>query len=210
VALKTFRTMLTWLLIAVIALPALTRVFTALNAANRVFAKAADAPAERVAIVFGAGVRNGYPTAMLYDRVAAAVELYKAGKVQKLLMSGDNRFENYNEPAAMRRTALQLGVPDGDIALDLAGRSTYDTCYRAKEIFSLDSAILVTQRFHLDRALMLCDAVGIKASGYNSDRRAYRALWWNHLREVPATLNAVIEAYVTRPKPVLGDKIAIK
>ncbi len=200
----------TWLLIAAIALPMLTRAYTALNAAGRIYSRAADVPATRVAIVFGAGVRKGYPTAVLYDRVAAAVELYRAGRVQKLLMSGDNRFEYYNEPAAMRRTALQLGVPDRDIALDLAGRSTYDTCYRAKSIFGLDQAVLVTQRFHLDRAIMLCDAMDIQVSGYSADRRAYRAQWWNHVREWAATLNAVIEAHITRPEPVLGDKITIR
>jgi SanA protein len=199
-----------WLFMALIGVPLLIRAVTALSAGNRVHNTVDAVPARRVAIIFGAGVRNGYPTAMLYDRVAAAVDLYRAGKVEKLLMSGDNRFENYNEPAAMRRTAMQLGVPSEDIALDLAGRSTYDTCYRAKAIFDVNETVLVTQRFHLDRALMLCDSMGIAADGFAADRRPYRSIWWNHFRELPATLNAAIEAYVTRPEPVLGDKITIQ
>ena len=105
-------------------------------------------------------MRGDTVSAILYDRVAAAADLYRAGIVQKLLLSGDNRTFDYNEPGARRRTALTLGVADADITLDYAGRSTYDTCYRAHAIFGLNEAILVTQRFHLSRAITLCDALG--------------------------------------------------
>jgi len=109
-------------------------------------------PADRVAIVFGAGLqRDGTPSAVLRDRVATAASLYFEGKVQKLLMSGDNRFLDYNEPGSMKAYAISLGVPGEDIVLDYAGRRTYDTCYRAREIFGLDEAILVTQTYHLPR-----------------------------------------------------------
>ena len=163
-----------------------------------------------VAVVFGAGVRNGRPTPMLYDRVASAVDLYKAGIIDKLLMSGDNRFIDYNEPEVMRRTAMQLGVPERDIVMDYAGRSTYDTCYRARTIFGLSDAVLVTQRFHLDRALMTCNNMGVRAIGYVADRRPYgTSLWWSTLREIPATLNAFVEVFVTKPLPVLGERIVI-
>lgn len=162
-----------------------------------------------VAIVFGAGLlRDGSPTPVLRDRVETAAELYFAGKVQKLLMSGDNRFVEYNEPAAMRAYALELGVPDDAIVLDYAGRRTYDTCYRAKEIFGVDQALLVTQRFHLPRALVICNGLGIEGQGVSADRRAYRrsslGIW--NLRELPATLVAFIDTFITRPLPVLGDK----
>jgi SanA protein len=203
------RRMLIALLLFALASPFLARAISAAGASGRTYSEIADAPARRVAVVFGAGVRNGYPTAVLYDRVATAVDLYKAGKVQKLLMSGDNRFENYNEPAAMRRTAIQLGVPDDDIVLDLAGRSTYETCYRARDIFGLSEATLVTQDFHLDRALMLCRGLGIDAIGVVADRRPYRSIRWSEFREIPATLNAMIELWITKPLPVLGDKIEI-
>ncbi len=198
-----------WLVLGLLALPLLARAFTALRASGRIYTQASEVPARRIAIIFGAGVRNGYPSAMLYDRVAASVDLYRAGKVQKLLMSGDNRFENYNEPAAMRRAALQLGIPDEDIVLDHAGRSTYDTCYRAGAIFGVKQAVLVTQDFHLDRAVTLCDGMGLDAVGFAADRRTYRSLWWNNFREVFATFNAMIELWITRPVPVLGDPISI-
>lgn len=170
------------------------------------------APAERVAIVFGAGLwRDGRPAPVLYDRVATAVDLYHQGRVQKLLLSGDNRFEDYNEPGAMRQTALDLGVPDEDLVLDYAGRSTYDTCYRANAIFGVTRALLVTQNFHLPRALFTCDALGLTAQGVAADRRAYRrsaVAYWN-FREVFATANAWWEVTIARPTPVLGEPLPI-
>lgn len=186
----------------------LPRLVSGLYAISRI-ASVDSASQSPVAIVFGAGLlRDGSPTPVLRDRVETAAELYFAGKVQKLLMSGDNRFVEYNEPAAMRAYALELGVPDDAIVLDYAGRRTYDTCYRAKEIFGVDQALLVTQRFHLPRALVICNGLGIEGQGVSADRRAYRrsslGIW--NLRELPATLVAFIDTYITRPLPVLGDK----
>jgi SanA protein len=165
-------------------------------------------PATRVAIVFGAGLRrDGTPTAILRDRVETAVQLYQQGKVDKLLMSGDNRFVEYNEPEAMRQYALELGIPDEDIVLDYAGRRTYDTCYRANAIFQVDSAILVTQSFHLPRALFLCNAFGVQSAGVEANNTYFRKvsrLYWN-TRELFATAQAVWDVGVSRPMPVLGD-----
>lgn len=186
----------------------LPRLFTVLYARPRV-ATVEAAPRSRVAIVFGAGLlRNGQPTAVLRDRVETAVQLYQDGKVEKILMSGDNRIVTYNEPAAMRTYALSLGVPDEDIVLDFAGRRTYDTCYRAKDIFGVPAeALLITQSFHLPRAVFTCNALGLKSIGVNADRRTYRRssqFYWA-LREIPATLRAVLDVWVLRPQPVLGN-----
>ncbi|HEY3341743.1 MAG TPA: ElyC/SanA/YdcF family protein, partial [Anaerolineae bacterium] len=176
-------------LIAALAIPGLARLVSALWGLGREYDDLHSLPQHHVAVVFGAGIRNDLPTPMLYDRVASAVDLYRAGVVDKLLMSGDNRYIDYNEPEVMRQTALKLGVPDRDIVLDYAGRSTYETCYRAGAIFGLSDAVLVTQRFHLDRALLTCNQLGIRAVGYVADRRAYGGSgWWNMLREIPATL----------------------
>lgn len=167
-----------------------------------------SAPERRVAIVFGAGLlRDGTPAPVLRDRVEMAVALYKAGKVEKLLMSGDNRFVNYNEPGAMHDYAVGMGVPEEDIVLDYAGRRTYDTCYRAGAIFGVQEALLVTQRFHLPRALILCNSMGITSEGVVADRRNYRrssqAFW--EFRELAATPVAFWEVWISRPLPVLGD-----
>jgi SanA protein len=163
---------------------------------------------QRVAIVFGAGLwRNGAPTPVLQDRIETAADLYFAGKVEKLLMSGDNRFIYYNEPGAMREYAISLGVPEEDIVLDYAGRRTYDTCYRARTIFGVEQAILVTQAFHMPRALYTCNQLGVESQGVVADNRNYRKLsrlYWN-LRELPAILTALWEVNISHPLPVLGD-----
>ena len=185
----------------------ISRLVTGLYARTKTYT-AADVPARRVAIVFGAGLwRNGTATPVLIDRVTTAANLYFAGKVEKLLMSGDNRFVDYNEPAVMRALALSLGVPEDFIVLDYAGRRTYDTCYRAKAIFSVTQAILVTQAFHLPRAIYLCDQLGVDSIGVASDLRVYRkssVLYWN-MRELFATVAALWEVNISHPVPVLGD-----
>jgi SanA protein len=138
--------------------------------------------------------------------VETAVQLYQQGKVDKLLMSGDNRFLEHNEPEAMRQYALGLGVPDEDIVLDYAGRRTYDSCYRAKAIFQADSAILVTQSFHLPRALFLCNWLGVESTGVEANNIYFRKLsrlYWN-VRELFATAQAAWDVYVIKPLPVLG------
>jgi SanA protein len=175
--------------------------------ADRIYASLDDLPCDdqpRIGIVFGAGLtRVGEPTPALYDRVATAVELYQRGLVNKLLLTGDHRVANYNEPEAMRRTAVKLGVPNEDLLLDNAGLRTYDSCYRAREIFGVNRAILVTQAFHLDRALYLCNAFGIDSLGVVADRRDYTTgaqLWWE-VREAAATVAAWIDVNVTKPTP---------
>lgn len=166
-----------------------------------------DAPAARVAIVFGAGLLpDGSAGPVLSDRVQTAVALYHRGKVEKLLMSGDNRFDHYNEPEAMRQDALQRGVPDEDIVLDYAGRRTYDTCYRAKAVFGVDSAVLVTQSFHLPRALFLCNWFGVESTGVEANNRYFlkrlRAFW--NFRELFAVFQAAWDVIIAKPVPVLG------
>jgi SanA protein len=169
---------------------------------------AADVPARRVAIVFGAGLwRDGTATPVLHDRVQTAANLYFAGKVEKLLMSGDNRFVEYNEPAVMRELAISIGVPEDAIVLDYAGRRTYDTCYRAKAIFGVTEAILVTQAFHLPRTIFLCSQLGVDSAGVAADLRVYRkssVLYWN-MRELLATVAALWDVNISHPVPVLGD-----
>jgi len=166
----------------------------------------AEAPTSAVAVVFGAGLtRSGRVSAVLYDRVATAVDLYQAGKVQTLLFSGTTTVERYSEPEAMRQAALELGIPDEAILLDGAGLSTYDTCYRTLAVYGISQATLVTQEFHLPRALYLCEALGIEAVGVSADRRPYRertVAFWN-LREFFATAAAWWDVNIAQRVPVL-------
>jgi SanA protein len=183
------------------------KLIVQLYAAPRTFT-VDDVPAARVAIVFGAGLlHDGSAGPVLRDRVETAVQLYQQGKVDKLLMSGDNRFVEHNEPEAMRQYAIDLGIPNEDIVLDYAGRRTYDTCYRANSIFQVNSAILVTQSFHLPRALFLCNSFGVESTGVEANNTYFRKilrLSWN-TRELFATAQSVWQAFVTKPLPVLGN-----
>jgi SanA protein len=161
-----------------------------------------------VVMVPGAGLlRDGTPSSPLRDRLDAAAKLYKDGKVQKILLTGDNRFENYNEPGAMQRYLIEKGIPESDLVLDYAGRRTYDSCYRAKEIFGLHEIIVVTQAYHLPRMTFLCAELGLKTEGLPVEQSQYirqRFLFWN-FREVFATLAAYWDIYIAKPLPVLGN-----
>lgn len=196
-----------WVLFLAILVFGVPRLITAVTSRGKVF-QPTEVPQSRAAVVFGAGLlHDGTPSPVLKDRVATAVGLYQAGKVEKILMSGDNRFVDYNEPAAMKEYAMSMGVPEDAIVLDYAGRRTYDTCYRAKEIFGLQEAILVTQRYHLPRALFTCQGMGISVNGVAADLRQYHThslRFWS-LRELPATLVAVWQVWVSHPLPVLGN-----
>ncbi len=185
----------------------LPRVITAVYAINRTDT-IDDAPSKAVAIVFGAGLTwDGRATRVLRDRVETAARLYFAGKVDKLLLSGDNSFVEYNEPQAMKDYALALGLPEEALVLDYAGRRTYDTCYRASEIFQVKSAILVTQSFHLPRALYTCNQLGLDASGVAAENHYFlkrsRAYW--NIRELIATPIALWEVHFSQPLPILGN-----
>jgi SanA protein len=195
------------LLLIIVITAVLPRLITRWSTQSWLF-NPQEAPSGQVAIVFGAGLwRDGTPSPVLRDRIATAADLYFNGKVEKLLMSGSITSSGYSEPGSMRDYALRLGIPDEDIILDYAGRRTYDTCYRARHIFEIDSAILVTQAFHLPRALYTCNQMGVSVTGVAADMRQYRRSaqsFWN-LRQTVATIVALWEVHVTRPEPILGQ-----
>ena len=179
---------------------------------DRIYEAVEDVPSRPVALVLGAGLwPDGSLTPILADRVATAVDLYHAGKVQKLLCTGDNRRVDYNEPQAMKDYAVRLGVPEADIVLDYAGRRTYDSCYRARAIFGVDKLVAVTQRFHIARSVYTCNAMGIDAVAVTANRRVYsseQVIW--RTREYLALLLAWWDINVRHPVPVLGDPEPIK
>jgi len=172
-----------------------------------------DVPSRPVALVFGAGVRaDGTLSPMLQDRVDAAVALYKRGTVKKLLMTGDNSSVDYDEVSNMKRNAVSQGVPEGDIVLDYAGFSTYDSCYRAKAIFGVTDAVLVTQSYHLPRAIYTCRKLGVTGVGIGlADWRKYPARMVEYqMREFGSTIKALIQLNITHPLPTfLGAKETI-
>ena len=197
-------------LVAVVLLGGL-RLWIEHKTRDRIYVRIEDVPSRAVAIVLGAGLwADGSLTPVLADRVATAADLYRAGAVRVLLFTGDNRFVDYNEPQAMFEYAVRLGVPEDAIVLDYAGRRTYDSCYRARAIFGVDRALVVTQRFHAPRALYLCDALGVDAVAAVADRQDYaprRFVW--ETREYLALALAWWDVNVRHPVPVLGEPLPI-
>ncbi|MYT27108.1 hypothetical protein GTW69_43745 [Streptomyces sp. SID7760] len=166
----------------------------------------ADAPAAEVAVVFGAGLWNGRPTPYLARRLDAAVELYRTGKVKVVLVTGDNGRTEYDEPDAMRTYLTEHGVPDERVVSDYAGFDTWDSCVRAKEIFGVERAVLISQGFHIRRAVALCGAAGLDAYGVGVDDEHDATWYYGGTREVFAAGKAALDA-AFKPEPrFLGPK----
>lgn len=193
------------MVLGTILTPFILTVYIKIVTNNRRYFQAEKVPSEPVAIVFGAGVwADGTPTPMLADRVEGAVELYRLGRVNKILMTGDNATPEYNEVVAMQQYAERLGVPSQDIKLDYAGFSTYESCYRAKVIFGVERAVLITQKYHLPRAVYTCNQLGIEAVGLGTpDWGKFRddSMRFYTQREVLAVIKAILELHIIRPKP---------
>lgn len=173
--------------------------------------KIQDAPEYGVAIVLGARVfSSGQLSPVLQDRVDTAVDLYRQGKVKKLLLTGDHGQQEYDEVNNMRRYALESGVNPEDIFMDHAGFSTYESMYRAKEIFQINQALIVTQAFHLPRALYIAQSMGLEVKGVSADRRDYQGIQYQYNRERLARVKAFLQTDVLHAKPTyLGEAIPI-
>lgn len=159
-----------------------------------------DVPREPVAVVFGAGLWNGKPSPYLAHRLDAAARLYTAGRVRVLLVTGDNSRTSYDEPSAMRTYLVAHGVPRAKVVLDYAGFDTWSSCDRARRIFGVRHAVLVSQPFHIRRALALCSAAGIDAYGVGVDEKHDVTWYASGAREVLAAGKAALDVAV-RPDP---------
>lgn len=181
------------------------------SARTHIVPTVAEAPQAQVAIVLGARVwADGTLSLMLTDRLQIGVELYKAGKVEKLLLSGDHGRTDYDEVNAMLRYAVDRGIPDEDVFTDHAGFSTYDTMYRARDVFAVHSAIVVTQGFHLARAVYTARSLGVDATGVPSDIQPYTSTWRFAMRDWLARAKAFLDLKITKPGPrFLGPVIPI-
>ena len=161
-------------------------------------------------VVLGCFVQeNGSPSHMLEDRLKRGVALYELGAAPKLLMSGDHGTVGYDEVDAMKRYAVEAGIPSEDVFMDHAGFSTYESVYRAKEIFAAEKVIIVTQKYHLYRALYIAEAMGLEAYGVDADYRQYVGQAQRDLREILARVKDFCMV-IFRPEPTyLGEVIPI-
>ena len=164
-----------------------------------------EVPPRHTAIVLGASVhRKGKPSDMLRDRLDTALELYRAGKVRKLLLTGDHGGRGYDEVSVMRKHVLAQGARPEDVFTDHAGFTTYESMTRARAIFGVESAIVVTQAFHLPRAVYLARGLGIPAVGVEADRHRYRSSLQLGVREAFARVKAFLDMQGGR-RPVITD-----
>ena len=161
-------------------------------------------------IVLGCKVKDsGDPSDMLADRLKRGIDLYKQGAAPKIIMSGDHGTVEYDEVNTMKRIAIDAGIPSSDVFMDHAGFSTYESIYRAKEIFEADKIIIVTQEYHLYRALYIAEKLGIEAYGVNSDYNTYWGQIKRDIREILARCKDFV-SMIFMPEPTyLGEKIPI-
>lgn len=161
-------------------------------------------------LILGCGVKkDGTPSDMLADRLDEGIKLYEKGVAGKLLMSGDHGRKDYDEVNVMKKYAESKGVPPEDIFMDHAGFSTYESIYRAKAIFEAENIVVVTQKYHIYRALYIANSFGINAVGVNADPRSYRGHQYNELREMAARAKDFVICRI-KPEPTyLGDVIPV-
>ncbi len=160
-------------------------------------------------IVLGAGIWGDKPSPMLQDRLDEAIKLYEEGIATKIIMSGDNGREGYDEVNVMKDYAINKGIPSEDIFMDHAGFSTYESIYRAKEIFKVEKAIIVTQKYHLYRALHIGNKLGINVTGVGADPRKYSGQIFRELREILARNKDFIQAIFKLKPTYLGESIPV-
>lgn len=160
-------------------------------------------------VVLGAGIWGDEPSPMLKDRLDVAIDLYKKGVAPKIIMSGDHGKENYDEVNIMKSYAINAGIPSEDIFMDHAGFSTYETIYRTKEIFKAKKIIIVTQKYHLYRALYISKKLDIEAYGVGADPRKYSGQVFREIREILARDKDFVKC-IFKPTPTyLGDSIPV-
>lgn len=160
-------------------------------------------------LILGAGVKDGKPKPMLRDRLLTGIELYKSGAAEKIIMSGDHGRADYDEVNVMRAFALEQGVSAEDIFLDHAGFSTYDSVYRAKNIFGAENIIIVSQKYHLYRALYIAESLGVKSAGVSADLNPYGGQLKRDIREVTARDKDFFKCIIKPKAQIMGDKIPL-
>lgn len=174
-----------------------------------IFTALKDVPKTKVAIIFGAGINGDQPSRYLRDRLDAGISLYKNNKVDKILLSGDNGRDEHDELTVMKLYCQKKGVDTTKIYIDYAGFDSYSTMYRAKHIFKVDTAILVTQKYHLNRCVYLGDKLGVKSFGYSANKGVYPGYKYYASREKLSVTKAVLDIIRNRKPKYLGETVDI-
>lgn len=161
-------------------------------------------------LILGCGVRaDGSPSLMLQDRLECGITLYESGAANRLLMSGDHGREDYDEVNTMKAYAMAAGIPADAIFMDHAGFSTYESMYRARDIFCAEKILVVTQAYHMPRALYLAESLGLEAYGICAEEVAYRGAAYRELREMLARTKDFVTAWLQPEPTYLGEAIPV-
>jgi len=180
---------------------------------NKIYSTISEAPSKKVGLLLGTSryVIGGHTNLFFKYRITAAVTLYKSGKIKHILVSGDNRKENYNEPKQMQKALIEQGIPISAITLDYAGLRTLDSVVRCKKVFDQEDFIIISQRFHVERALFIANKFDISAVAFAAKTPSDSYSFKTKVREVFAKVKAVIDLYIIHKKPkFLGKKEFIK
>lgn len=175
-----------------------------------IYISAKEIPKHEVGIIFGAGINGDQPSTYLQDRLDAGILLYKTKKIDKILLSGDNGRDEYDELTVMKKYCFDNGVDTTKIFVDYAGFDTYSTMYRAREIFKVDQAILITQEYHLNRAIYLGNQLGVKSIGFSANKMLYGNYSYVRFREFFSIFKSVLDVKRKREPRFLGTTIDIK
>ncbi|MBN1647613.1 MAG: YdcF family protein [Spirochaetales bacterium] len=194
-----------------ISMPVFINVYLKVSTRRRIFKSIHTVQNARVALLLGAKVfDNNEVSQEVYDRIMKTAELYNSGKIDKVIISGDHGTKEYDEVNTIRSWMLKFPISEDDIFMDHAGFSTYESIYRAKEIFGVKSMIIVTQKFHLPRAVFIAGKMGISCQGFIADRKNYKLETSDTIREFLARAKDFIYALILKPKPAyLGEKISL-
>ncbi len=183
-------------------------LYVSAHAKQPIYSRVEDVPGGRTAIVLGAGLaKDGTCNSQLRERLDAAVELYRSGKTNKLIVSGNCATKRGDEPGQMRDYLVVRGVPRQAIVIDPAGVRTYESMYRAGHVYGLTKALIVTHRYHLFRSLFLADQMGLDAVGFAADVPG-ESYWRSEVREPFACLKALVDIHLGRPHPSRKDSAA--
>ena len=166
-------------------------------------------PKNKVGIIFGAGINGDKPSKYLKDRLDAGIKLFKAKKINKILLSGDNGSDAHDELTVMKIYCFKNGIDTTKIYIDYAGFDTYSTMFRAKNIFKIDKAILITQEYHLNRAIYIGNNLGIESIGFSANQGEYRNYNYVRFREYFSICKSVIDVIRNREPHFLGTEINI-
>jgi SanA protein len=168
-----------------------------------------ELPKTNVGIIFGAGINGNNPSKYLKDRLDAGIELFHSKKINKILLSGDNGSNAHDELTVMKTYCFEKGVDTTKIYIDYAGFDSYSTMYRAKNIFKIDKAILITQEYHLNRAIYIGNNLGIESIGFSANEGEYRNYNYVRFREYFSICKSIIDVIRKREPHFLGTEVDI-